>query len=143
MVNAPYGMLSRNLTANLWYKDNLLSLLYILDYPSFFSYHLELWLLHFRIRITKPRKYISTQKRDPKLHFYPQKTWPNCRTALVNVILTSLRHQFLLFFQNLTSMCTWKIWPIINEFSLNEFSLCLCLCLCLCRCFWVKLTTDP
>ena len=53
MVNAPYGMLSRNLTANLWYKDNLLSLLYILDYPSFSSYHLELWLLHFRIRITK------------------------------------------------------------------------------------------
>ena len=45
----------------------ILSLFYILDYPSFFSYHLELWLifslnllwhydtmvLHFRIRITK------------------------------------------------------------------------------------------
>ena len=96
-------MVRYNLTANLWCKDSLLSLFYILDYPSFSSYHLELWLifslillwhydtmvLHFRIRITK-HVTGGFWENIPKSSLF----WPKCciREPEINPIVRDISY---------------------------------------------------
>jgi hypothetical protein len=68
--------------------------------------------MHYNVVMSNNRANTYLPKKEtPNYIRTTKKTWRNCRTPLVNVILTSLRHHFLLSFQNdvrLTSMQTLK-----------------------------------